>query len=70
MKISVYTTPGCQPCRITNKFLSEHNIAFEEFDGRAHIDELREEGFVQFPIIKTENDAWSGLRPDKLKALV
>lgn len=70
MKIFVFTRPGCQPCRITKKFLIEHDIAFEEVDGLAHIDELREEGFAHFPIVKTESDAWSGLRPDKLKGLV
>lgn len=70
MKISVFTKPGCQPCRMTKKFLSEHDIAFEEVDGLEHIDELREEGFAQFPIVKTETDSWSGFRPDKLKTLV
>lgn len=70
MKISVYTKPGCQPCRMTKRFLTEHGIEFEEVDGLAHIDELREEGFAQFPIVKTEAEAWTGFRPDKLKALV
>lgn len=70
MKLTIYTKPNCQPCRITKNFLDKNEIEFEEINGLEHIDELRKDGFATFPVVKTETDAWSGLQPKKLKALV
>lgn len=58
---------------MTKKFLDQHNVAYTEInldeqpDYIAHVKEL---GFSAAPVIETENDAFSGFQPGKLKALV
>lgn len=67
--ITIYTKPNCQPCRMTKKYLTENHIDFTEINGLEHIDQLKDEGFASFPVIKTETDSWAGFNPTKLKTL-
>lgn len=55
---------------MTKRFLKKFLIDFEEInlaENPAVLDQLRGEGYTAAPIVKTENDAWSGFRPDKLQ---
>lgn len=35
----------------------------------AGIDQLRDEGFMSFPVVKAESAEWGGFRPDLIKEL-
>lgn len=54
---------------MTKKYLTERHIDFTEINGLEHIDQLKDEGFASFPVIKTETDSWAGFNPTKLKTL-
>lgn len=73
MKATVYTTPGCSQCRMTYKALENAGIEYEVIDLSQDIEkleELREQGFMQAPIVMAGTETWSGFRPDKISALV
>jgi glutaredoxin-like protein NrdH len=72
MKITVYSTPGCTQCRMTYKALENAGIAYEVIDlsqDADKLEELRQQGFLQAPIVMAGTETWSGFRPDKIKAL-
>lgn len=78
-------TRGCQSCRITERKMAElqilHKVEIIHIDQpeNEHIlQELKEEGLMQAPIIKTKKPItlhgkqitqWQGLVPDAIKAL-
>ena len=70
MSVKIYTTKNCQQCNITKKLFQKSNILYTEINGLEHINELKEKGFSSFPVIETDNDSWSGFKPDKIKALI
>jgi alkyl hydroperoxide reductase subunit F len=41
-QVRVYTTPGCQYCRLVKAFLQKHSIDYEEIDVGSHPDATRE----------------------------
>lgn len=73
--ITVYTSPDCNSCRVTKKFLMRQGIPFTEVDVTVHQsgDEIRRLGYqvpgVALPVVVTERFHWSGYRHDKLKDL-
>lgn len=78
--VKVVETEGCQACRLTKQALDRQGTPYEALDGsdpqvRALVATL---GYRQAPVVlvgvETEQgaslvDDWSGLRPDKLRAL-
>ncbi|WP_057829571.1 glutaredoxin-like protein NrdH [Liquorilactobacillus cacaonum] len=74
MSLSIYTKNNCIQCKMTKKFLSEHNISFEEHNINTepeYIDYLKEKGFRSVPVIEDNNDPIiNGFRPDLLRNLV
>lgn len=60
-------------CKMTKRFLSEHEIPFVEHNintNPEYIDTLKEQGFQSVPVVKfAEDKAVSGFRPDVLKQL-
>ena len=73
--VSVYTTgPDCMRCVLTKRVLTEKGVGFREVDIRSNdaareyvVDDL---GYTEAPVVVvTEEDHWSGFRPDKLEAL-
>jgi len=73
MSIRIYTGEGCENCERTMGVLTRKGIAFEAVDvdtlSEAETDELRARGFRSLPVVITDDDAWCGLRVDKLVAL-
>ena len=70
--IKLYTKDNCVKCRLTRMKLVEQDIDFEEhsIDHEAGVaDMLREQGFQSAPVVITDNDAWSGFRPNKIEEL-
>ena len=73
--IIVYTTGSeCMRCTMTKRLLSQRGVRFIEVDIRTNsaareyvVDDL---GYTQAPVIVvSDEDHWSGFRPDKVDAL-
>lgn len=72
MSIAVYIKPLCVQCDATKRALNKAGIAYETIDITQDAEALaavKARGFAQAPVVITEDDAWSGFRPDKLKQL-
>ena len=72
MNITVYSKPLCVQCDATKRALNKAGIPYDVVDvtkdanGKAKIMAL---GYVQAPVVITDDDHWSGFRPDRIKAL-
>jgi glutaredoxin-like protein NrdH len=72
MTITVYTKPACVQCTATYKALDKQGITYDTVDislnseARDYVMAL---GYLQAPVVVTENEHWSGFRPDRIKAL-
>ncbi|AEV52120.1 hypothetical protein [Rhodococcus phage RGL3] len=73
-KVVLFTSPGCQPCRLTKKTLAEVGIPFIERDLSTDPDAFEYVtevlGYGSAPVVLVSNeDHWSGLIPEKLGEL-
>lgn len=72
-KITVFSKNNCVQCKMTKRFLTEHNVNFVEHnidEQPEYIDRLKQEGFMATPVVKLGNgQSFSGFRPDVLKQL-
>jgi glutaredoxin-like protein NrdH len=72
MTITVYTKPACVQCTATYKAFDKQGITYDTVDisldteARDYVMAL---GYLQAPVVVTENEHWSGFRPDRIKAL-
>lgn len=70
--ITVYSTPTCVQCNATYKKLDnlgfEYNVIDTTQDDVA-LEFVKSLGYMQAPVVVTDNDHWSGFRPDKIIAL-
>ena len=71
--ITVYSKPNCVQCTATYLALDKQGIEYDVRDisedetARSYVvDEL---GYMQAPVVVTENDHWSGFRYDKIATL-
>lgn len=70
--VTVYSKPLCVQCDATKRALTKAGIDYdvvdvtEDADGLAKIKAL---GYVQAPVVITDEGHWSGFRPDRIKAL-
>jgi glutaredoxin-like protein NrdH len=72
MTVTVYTKPACVQCNATYRALDKKGIAYETVDlsqDPAALDRVRALGYMQAPVVVTEQDHWSGFRPDKIEVL-
>lgn len=70
--IFVYTAPSCSQCKMVKKFLDKAGKSYQEIDGTLEEirEELKNEGFSSFPVVKQGAVAFAGFRPDELRKLV
>lgn len=69
---TVYTKPGCVQCDATTRALRSRKIDHQTVDlteDDEALSKIKAMGYVQAPVVVTEDDHWSGFRPDKIKAL-
>ncbi|HEU5223809.1 MAG TPA: glutaredoxin-like protein NrdH [Candidatus Lumbricidophila sp.] len=72
MTVTVYTKPSCVQCNATYRALDSKGIEYDVIDvsedeaALAHVKEL---GYLQAPVVVTDEDNWSGFRPDKISEL-
>lgn len=71
MKITVYTRPGCSHCQHTKQLLDDLSLGYDEVDVSEDHDALVKVrdvwGFTQVPVVETEEDVWSGHRPERIR---
>ena len=70
--ITVYTKPACVQCNATFRALDSRGVEYRTVDLSKDpnaIDVVKAMGYMQAPVVVTENDHWSGFRPDKIGAL-
>jgi glutaredoxin-like protein NrdH len=72
MTVTVYTKPACVQCNATYRALDSKGIEYEVLD--LSVDEnalaqVKELGYLQAPVVITDEDHWSGFRPDKIAEL-
>lgn len=69
--VTVYTREGCVQCNATTRDLKKAGIEYALIDlthDEAAAEALRREGHQQMPVVVTENETWTGYRPDLIKA--
>lgn len=76
MTPTVFTQPGCQPCRAVKRWLSDRGIAYDEADVSSEpkaLAQLKEWGYMQAPVVAYEVDGevkhFSGFNPYELEDL-
>ncbi len=72
MTVTVYTKPACVQCNATYRALDKKGIAYQSVDisqDAEALDRLKALGYMQAPVVVTDQDHWSGFRPDKIEEL-
>ncbi|WP_285724429.1 glutaredoxin-like protein NrdH [Psychromicrobium xiongbiense] len=72
MTVTVYTKPACVQCNATYRALDRKGITYHSVDvsqDPAALERVRALGYLQAPVVVTDEDHWSGFRPDKIAAL-
>lgn len=70
--IKVYTKPSCVQCNATYRALDAAGLEYTSIDMSVDEDALelvKAMGYMQAPVVVTEDDHWSGFRPDKISML-
>jgi glutaredoxin-like protein NrdH len=74
--VTVYTSPGCQPCRATKRWLDKNAVTYREVDVTVNPDDLaaiKELGYNAAPVVIVSTGDpelelhWQGFHPDNLK---
>ncbi|MFT4147985.1 MAG: glutaredoxin-like protein NrdH [Micrococcaceae bacterium] len=72
MSITVYSKPACVQCNATYRALDkkgiEYNVVDMSEDAQA-LEMVKSLGYQQAPVVVTDNDHWSGFRPDKISGI-
>ena len=72
MTVTVYTKPACVQCNATYRALDKKGIAYQSVDisqDPAALEQVKALGYLQAPVVITDEDHWSGFRPDKIDEL-
>lgn len=72
MRITIYTRNDCVQCHATKRAMESRGFTFELINLDQHpeaVDDLREKGYRQLPVVVTERESWSGFRPDMINRL-
>ncbi|MDF9748669.1 glutaredoxin domain-containing protein [Arthrobacter sp. ES3-54] len=74
--VTLYTSPGCQPCRATKRWLDKNDVTYTVKDvteDPADLAAVKELGYIAAPVVivstgdpETEIH-WQGFHPDNLK---
>lgn len=65
----VYVKPSCVQCTATFRALDSKGLEYEVLDlseDPVALAEVKALGYLQAPIVITDEDHWSGFRPDKI----
>lgn len=70
--IKVYTKPMCVQCDATKRHLDKLKLDYETVDitqDSEAYDHIIGLGFQAAPVVITDNDSWSGYKPEKINEL-
>lgn len=71
--VTIYSKNNCMQCKMTKRYLTEHNVSFEEINVSnqpEYVDYLKDLGYQSVPVVMINNsDSIVGFRPDALKEL-
>jgi glutaredoxin-like protein NrdH len=73
MAITVYSKPACVQCNSTYRKLDKHGVVYNTVDvskDAEAFDFVQSLGYAQVPVVVTDDDHWSGFKPDMIEALV
>jgi len=72
MSVKVMTRPSCVQCTATYRALDAKGIEYDVIDlsqDEAALEEAKALGYLQAPVVITDEDHWAGFRPDKIDEL-
>ena len=72
MQVTVYTTPACVQCQQTKKTMDRLGIHYDSIDLSQHpeqLEQFRQDGMTQAPIVIAGEARWTGFRLEKIKSL-
>lgn len=72
MAITVYTKPSCVQCNATYRALDSKGLDYEILDlteDEKALEMVKSLGYLQAPVVITDDDHWAGFRPDKIATL-
>jgi glutaredoxin-like protein NrdH len=70
--VTVYSKPSCVQCNATYRALDDRLIEYSVVDlteDATSLDRVQALGYLQAPVVITDEDHWSGFRPDKIDEL-
>jgi glutaredoxin-like protein NrdH len=70
--ITLFTKPSCVQCNATYRALDAKGIEYDIVDlseDAAALEQVKSLGYLQAPVVITDEDHWSGFRPDKIDEL-
>ena len=72
MRITIYTRNDCVQCHATKRAIESRGFTFDlvnlDLTPEA-ADDLRAQGYRQLPVVITDQESWSGFRPDMINRL-
>lgn len=71
-EITVYSKERCVQCKATYRELGKRALEYTVVmldDKPELVEQFREEGLLQAPIVDTGTEKWSGFRPDRIKEI-
>ena len=71
-EIKVYSKENCVQCNATYRALGKRALEYTVFmleDMPEKVEEFRNEGLMQAPIVEVDGERWSGFRPDKINEI-
>ena len=73
MEITLYSKNNCMQCKLTKRFLAEHQVPFSEInidEQPEAVENSKSAGYRSVPVLTTKNTAIVGFRPEELRQLV
>lgn len=70
--VTLYSQPGCQPCRMTARALDARGVDYQVRDVRQDPEALAEVealGYQSLPVVVAGDTHWYGFRPDLIGGL-
>ena len=70
--VTVYSKPSCVQCNATYRALDNKGINYQVIDVTADdaaAEYVKGLGYMQAPVVVTDEGHWSGFRPDKIDEL-
>ena len=71
-EITVYSKERCVQCTATYRELGKRSLEYTVVmleDAPELVEQFKNEGLMQAPIVDTGDERWSGFRPDRIKAI-